>query len=287
MQEFFLLPTRDPIRAVGHNVMSSYFETMGIPVLRGRTFEPSEDLSSDVVVVNAEFARAYFPNAEVVGRQFYSRIFGPEKVYRVVGVVGDTIESFFDDSSEPTIYLPGFFNIAAILIRTRQPSAVIGPMQEFVRHIDRTIPMSQAELLDDTLHGPLGSTKTQLLVSVVLAVASILLATAGLYGLVRRNVESRRREDAIRFALGATGRQVVLTRLIRTMRPIGYALVCGMIMAVLSGKLVQSALFRVPATDPVILGASAASLAAVAVLTSFVGSYGVFHMDAAALLRSY
>jgi putative ABC transport system permease protein len=272
--------------AVERTIAPNYFQAMGIPLVRGRAFLSSEDFTSDAVVVNAAFARTYFSGREVIGRRLYSKELGPSKPLQIVGVVGDSLESPTDDAPQPTIYLRSFSNWLDLLVRADRPLEAVGPVLRFVRSQDQSIPVDQIEILDDAVQSPLGQSKTQALLSTAFAIASIVLAGAGLYAVVRHTGDARKREYAIRIAIGATEARLIKLRLRQTARTVGIGLVSGIAGAVAFGRIVQSMFFRVPAFDALMLASATLILLAVAVAASYPSIKDTTTLDPSELLRS-
>src|SRR5581483_7777436 len=159
-----------------------------------------EDFFSNVAIVNEAFARQYLAGREAVSSRLYWKILGPEKVYTVVGVVGDSLTRLLDESAAPAVYFPGFYNFATLVVRTDRPETAAGPVSAFLRRLDPRIARYPLESLDKTLDASLGQSKAQTFLSGCFAVVALLLAASGLYSAQRYSADSRRREYAIRVA---------------------------------------------------------------------------------------
>ena len=289
LEEFAFVENGEPaaasVLALRRAVAPNFFEVMAIPLTRGRAFLPSENSTSETVVVNGAFVRAYSQDREVIGRKLYLNSERTGRPWRIVGVVGDTLESPLDDVASPTVYSPGYRNWVDLLIRADTPFAGIGTIQKFIRNTDPGISIDQVETLEQALEAPLANSKTQTLLSVVFAGVAILLAAAGLYGLLRHTGENRRSEYAIRIAMGASERDLTWMHLRDTIRPVGLGLVSGMLLSIAFGQSVRSMLFRVPALDPVVVASVTLTLIGVALLAAYVSVRHTTKLDPGALLR--
>lgn len=270
MTEFSLLQgdQASSAPAVRRDVAESYFRILAIPLLRGRLFNSYQDVASGAVIVNAAFAETYSDRQEVVGRTVYWVYTGREKVFRVIGVVGDCIEGPLE-SARPTVYFPSLRGVADLLIRTDSPQQVMRPLSEFVRRIAPNVTVSDIETLDNAIQTPLGQAKMQTFLSVLFALASILVASAGLYTIVQHAGQARRQEYAIHTAVGATSSQMIRRRLAETMWTSIVGLGAGIVLSIISGRLIAAMLFRVPASDPMMLGLATVILLFVAVCATY------------------
>jgi len=276
-----------PAMAAKWDVASNYFQAMHIPLVRGRAFVPTDGVSWDVALVNETFVRTYLRDSEPVGRQFYWTIIGPEKRFRIVGVVGDSIDTLLDDAASPAVYLPvGFSQGMDLLIRTNRPGPVGGQVQKFIRQLDRHISINRTLTIDQELQAPLSQAKTQVLLSAIFGLTSLLLAVGGLYSTVRYAGDNRRREYAIRVALGGTERQITLMRLRKTLETVVYGLLCGVLASAALGRVAQSMLFRVPAIDPLMTAAACTVLFVAAFAASYSSIRDTMRLYPGELLRA-
>ena len=274
-----------PTPALKRDVFPNYFQAMHEPLLRGRLFLPSEDFNSDVAVVNAAFARAYFGEAEPIGRELSWGVLGPDKRFRIVGIVGDSLDSLLD-AAPPTVYLPALFGMTDLVIRTGNPAAVAGQVAKFAGKLDPTLVVSNVQTIESAIQEPLAQSKTQTLLATAFAVISLLLAASGLYGVVRYAGETRRRDYAIRIALGATEGGLTRMRISRTLRTVAYGVACGVAASIICGKIAASMLFGVPAIDPGMLALASAILLIAGLAASYASIRDTAGFEPSDLLRS-
>jgi hypothetical protein len=192
-------------------VASDYFETIGIPLLRGRTFAPDD--GPNTIVVNDRLARAFWGDASPLGRRF--RLDADDPWRTVVGVVGDVRTLGLDD---PTGHGMEFYTprprgqavrFAIVLVRSPLPTGlVVQRVKELLWTIDASIPVSEASSMRDALLDSLSRRQFVLKLSAAFTVIALLLGGTGIYAVAAYWVAQRRRDLAIRVALGATGRQI-------------------------------------------------------------------------------
>lgn len=271
--------------AVRRDAAASYFRVMGIPLLRGRLFNPAQDVPLRDVIVNAAFVKAYSERQEIVGRSVSWTYTGQEKMFQVIGVVGDCIEGPLERAN-PTVYFSTMRGVVDLLVRTKVPQGVLRPLGDFVRRTDPNASVSDIETLENAIQAPLGPAKMQTFLAALFALASILVASAGLYGIVQHASEARRQEYAIHIAVGATPSQLIRRRLGETLCTAGAGLGAGIALSMASGKMVAAMLFRVPAGDPAVLGLVATALLSLAMCAAYQPIKASAGIDPNELLRA-
>ncbi|HEY1251639.1 MAG TPA: ABC transporter permease [Thermoanaerobaculia bacterium] len=231
-----------------------YFRTMGIPIVRGRDFRGSDDEGAPrVAIVNEHFARHYWPNAEAVGRRIRlgGRAGDPVEIVGVAQDIhyGDTFGGRTDFVYMPVAQHP----VSRLVLMVRadgDPLQLLEPVQEVVRSLDPNMPMlrtmSYAELYRySVVVGPGIAIK---LVGTLGAVA-LLLAIAGLYGLVAYNVSRRTREIGIRMAIGARPRDVLRLVMGKGLTLVAIGTLFGLAMGFAVERFMNSMLFSMAGTD--------------------------------------
>jgi putative ABC transport system permease protein len=245
-------------------VLDGYFETMGIPVLAGRTIERRDIGSdSDAVVVNAAFAQAHWPGSRALGRRIRTDVSGPWLT--VTGIVGNELDRHLTDEAPPIVYLPYQARHAidrrlremSIVVRGTRGEATLSLIRDVVARRDRAVPVSDARSMTDVVAAATARTRYAMRLAVVCAISVLFLAALGLYVVLSESVASRLKEVAIRMALGATVadiRTMILTRVGVTLAAGGLA---GAAIAATLARLAARLFFGVPAVDPVTIGAVA------------------------------
>jgi hypothetical protein len=243
-------------------VSSGYLDTLRATLAAGRTFTIDDRADTEpVVVVNQTFARRVFPGEDAVGRRLVStanyigplgrNIKGPGP-FRIIGVVADIHQAPLGQAGEPVIYhtIRQFpYRPVTLVARGPDVAAVTAAMRTALRAVDPTLPLSSVKTLDDRFRSRTAAPR--LLMSVLIAFAALTgtLASIGVYGLLACVVNDRRRELAIRLALGA--QPGALARLV-TVQGLGLAaagIVVGLFVAQLSRGLLQAVLFETQVTD--------------------------------------
>jgi predicted permease len=254
-------------------ITTNYLDTIGARVVRGRDFERTDGRRNALVgLVNESFVRSEFRGRDPVGERL--RIFGYSSEIRVVGVVKDMIQARAEDGARPAIYLPYAqatpSTYIEVVVRTSlEPAAILPDLR--ARFKER-FPDREPDIV--TMPSLIASAQTDprfrtLLIFVFAAVATI-LAAVGLHGSLAHFVVQRRRELAIRMALGADRKELIQAVLGRGMRLVLGSVVAGMIATLFMTRILVGFLYDVEPNDPVTLIATCAVL----VLTSMLASLG-------------
>lgn len=242
-------------------VRSDYFATIGMPLLRGRTFAESDREGAPlVVIVSQSTARRLWPGKDAIGRRL--RWAGDDSIGEwrtVIGVVADNRYREFLEP-RPSVYVPigqQPWSSGYLLVRTTQPLDVVLPaLREAAREVHPGLQLVDASTMGDLLAEPLARPRFNAGILLLLSSAAVALTAIGLYGLTSFIVVQRRREVGIRRALGAETGQIVGLFLRRGMRPVVLGAVAGVGVALAGGKLLASVVYGVATTDAVaIIGA--------------------------------
>ncbi|HUQ81473.1 MAG TPA: ABC transporter permease [Gemmatimonadaceae bacterium] len=228
-----------------------FFETMGIQLRAGRRFEPVDDGPGSVTVVSEGMARRYWPNASAVGQRILV-----DGVWRtVVGVAADVRHRSVDEETRSTFYLPaaqaGERLLDAVVLRTTgDPREQIAAVRRLVAAQDPTLAIARADRLSDLVEATLVAERFRALLLTVFAGTAVLLAAIGIVGVATNAATRRRRELAIRMAVGATPAMAV--RLIVT-GTLGTALVgagVGLVAALGATRALRPFLYGISSSDP-------------------------------------
>jgi len=245
---------RENFNSIMDTADEGYFETMGIPILRGRGFLASDTADTPrVAVVNEQFAKHYWPGSDVVGK--YIRLESRDGTPVEIVGVAKTIKylSTFDKPMD-FVYMPLTQNpIARMVLMLRSnadPLQLVPSVKEVVRTLDANMPMMQTRAYEDlylnqAVKGPAIAVK---LVGAMGAVG-LLLAIAGLYGLVAYNVSRRTREIGIRIAIGAASSDVLRLVMGKGLVLVGMGTIIGLTMGFAIERLMNSMLFNAGGVD--------------------------------------
>jgi macrolide transport system ATP-binding/permease protein len=282
----------DPQNSVSCNsVGSGYFETMRIPLVRGRGFTPQDDDGSvRVAVVNETMARRQWPNQDPIGKRLRLERRG-DSVWQVVGVVRDSKYIAAFETPLPHIYLPMAQNrsfMRVVFVRSAlAPEALGTQMQREVHMLDAEMPIADLKTMNQLLEGGMGVLlfRWSAMQAGAMGLAGLVLAIVGVYGVVSYGASQRAREMAIRLALGADPRAVATLVLRQGSVLVTLGVVVGLLVAVLVTRIIGEFFFVVSPTDLPTFAAVAIALFAIALLACFLPAKRVMRMDPMAVLR--
>jgi predicted permease len=281
-------------------VMTNYFETMGIPILQGRGFLPSDATGGPVVIVNETLVNTFWKDRNPIG-QTLKPGFGPfAKIpdFTVIGVAKDVKQGGVDQKTGTELYtlidqtamLPAPLNNAPgtihIVLRTTLPAATLrATLDGLVREADPSVPIVRLRDMDEVFD--VSITRPRLLAQLLggFAGLALLLAAIGTYGVLSFMVAERRREIGIRMALGA-GQGNVLGQVLKqglTLTTVGVVL--GLAGAFGINRLISSLLFGVQPTDPTTMVAVVGTITLVAVVACWLPAWRASRVDPNVVLR--
>ncbi|MBU6398674.1 MAG: ABC transporter permease [Verrucomicrobia bacterium] len=255
-----------------------YFETMGIRLLKGRTFTERDGLNEGAlaVVVNELFVQQFWPNQEALGKRIRSR--GSNRPWMtVVGVVHDVKHYGMDRPMIPGVYLPYAqmpLGQMSVVVRAAGPPATILPaVRALLRQTDPELPVFGVATLQERLTRSIWLRRLYSALIGILAGAALLMAMGGIFGVFSYVVGRRNRELAIRLALGASPKSVGWLVLRQGLRLVLTGVGIGLALALATTPLMRSLLFGVSSSDPLTFGAIAVLLGAVALLACWVPAW--------------
>jgi putative ABC transport system permease protein len=270
---------------VEYAVSPGYFHTLGIPLLRGRTFADStNDPSSQPVVVNEFLARRIWPGEDPVGKSF--TLFFDRKV--VVGVVGNTRHDGLDRGFQPEIYeqYSGQHGFVKLAVRTAvEPASLIPAIRAQARAIDPEQPIYNVATLEQALSDSVSPQRLNVLLLGVFAFIALALATVGIYGVTAFSVTQRTHEIGIRMAFGADKGDVLRLVVGQGLRLTAAGVVIGLAGAWALTRFLTSFLFGVRPTDFATYGVVSLALASVSLLASYIPARRATKVDPMVALR--
>jgi putative ABC transport system permease protein len=281
----------EPPRSAEFRVVSpNYFETMQIPVIRGRTVGGENDSTTPIeVAVNRTLAAKYWPGEDPVGRQL--QLFGPKgPVANIVGVVGDVRQVRLDLPPREEIFISirrFTGQQTAILIRTDgNPERLAGSAVKAIGSVDPEQPIFAVQPMTRVLADAGAERRFSLLLLTLFAGIALVLSVIGIYGVMAYATSQRRHEIGIRMALGAGTRDVLGLVVGQGMRLVGLGLGLGLIGAWMLSRVLTSQLYDVSAKDPVTYLAVALLLGGVALTASYLPARRAVRIDPMASLRA-
>lgn len=265
-----------------------YFRAIQIPVLRGRTFRAVERLErAHVAMISQSAAQLLFPGEDPIGRHVKNSSLG--EVYEIVGLVGDTRWSIAKPVF-PTLYRPLYgndYSVATIVVRSRRNVDTLAlPVQKLIGEMDPDLPVSNVMTLHETVGKSTIDAQFDSVLVLAFAVIALVLAAAGLYGVLAYLVTQRSREIGIRIALGAQRRQMLRVMLLDGIRPALLGLVLGLGASAAAVRQIQSMLYQTQPLDPVVYVAVSATLLAVAACACLLPAWRASRLDPMQALRT-
>ena len=270
------------------SVTPGYFDLLGQTIVAGRDFENGDTRESPLVaVVNEAFVDRHLPGLTAVGRQLIQRSDRPP--YRIVGVVSNGRTEDLTQAAEPEVYASLWQASAFSKHMVVRVSGSGGPspaeIHQAIRRVVPTVAIENAKTLEQIRGESLAARSFAMRLLVGFAVVASILTLGGIYGVLSLSVASRRREIAIRTAVGAARRSILNMVFSEGARVIAAGLVIGLIASVLLGRVLDAFLFGVAPTDPVTLIGMALLFCVVALLACFVPARRAAGLDPAIALR--
>lgn len=271
-------------------VTPGYFRTLGIPLLRGRSYTEAEaGRGEPVAVVNQAFAERYLSGADPVGRRL--RLINVERPgwMRIVGVSGDTKMDLWQ-AAQPQIYVPLRFeqlHTVVLLTRTRVGRDDLAQaVWKEIRRADPTLPIYNVQTLDEVFDSALAVERTVGQGFALFGAIALFLASVGIYGVLSCSVSQRLRELGVRIALGARRRDVLALVLIRGLVLAAAGVALGLAGALALSWLVEDELYQVSPTDPASFATIPAVLLAVALAACWGPARRAMDADPVEAIRS-
>jgi putative ABC transport system permease protein len=290
-----------PIADYYQTVSIGYFETTRTPIVRGRSFQPTDRMGPPVAIVNETFARTFWSGADPLGRRIRSRFGGLNPWLTVVGIAKDVKQGGLDEPTGTEVYFlldqvprifPAWFlgewgsGGMNIVFRSALPvSDLQSTVMRVVLEADPLLPIIQLRDMDAVVADSMPGPRMLMHLFVGFGALALVLAGIGTYGVLSYVVTQRSREIGIRMALGAR-REKVLSSVVRQgVTPAFLGIAVGLAAAIALTEGLESLLFGVRPADPVTLAGGAVLLAAVALVASAVPAYRAARVDPIAVLR--
>jgi predicted permease len=265
-----------------------YFDTMRIPILRGRAFNDRDTPESPMVaVVNETLVERFWPGDDPVGKRI--RIEGEENDYQVVGVARDGKYRTLGESPRPFVYRAlrqGGTRDRTVLVRTSgDTQAILAALRSEIRQLDEKLPVVSLHTLEEATGVSLLLPRAGAALFGLFGVLGLVLAAVGLYGVLAYTVSQRTHEIGIRMALGAQQDNILKLVIGRGLRLTLIGLVVGLSAAAALTRTISVLLYGISPTDTATFGAVSVILLAVAITACFVPAWRAAHVDPVVALR--
>ena len=267
-----------------------YFRALGIRLIRGRVFDSSDGPDRNpVAVITESLARSRWPGVDPIGRTVeFGNMDGDLRLLTIVGIVGDTHEYGLEQAPRPTLYVDLLqrprSTTTVVMRSTADPRTITAAAREVLHQVAPTVP-PRFRTFSDIYSASLGARTFNLTLVTVFAGTALVLAIAGVYGVMAYNVSRRRREIGVRIALGATPRHVRRIVIEQGLLTTLAGIAVGAVAALALSRTLTSLLFDIRPTDPVTFAGVALLLAAIGLLASYVPARRATRVDPIETLR--
>ena len=284
-------PDLPPTSTFFRIVTANYFETIGLRLREGRVFDIADRSTGDlVVVINKALADKYFPNENPIGRRVGG---GFDGAWRIIGVVENAAEGKLTDDPAPARYYlagqaPWFGSAAVLTIRTTDPdnaAAILDAARRAVQSAAPQLAVQGTTTMSRVFDQAVGPARQIMTLLALLSTLALILGAIGIYGVISHFVARRKRDWAIRVALGLPGSRVTALILRQGVALVAVGIVLGAVGTVALGRVLASFLFGVSSVDPLAFAAASAALLAIGVAAAFVPAWRAGSVDPAGVLR--
>jgi putative ABC transport system permease protein len=275
-----------------------YFKTVGIPLIRGRTFSAHDTASAPrVAIISASVAEKYFPHQDPIGQRI-SRLTGradAEIWLEIVGVVGDvkqwgpasnTIREQPGGIYEPFAQNPAVLNLLLAVRTSSSQSDLPGMLRSVIRSVDTDMPLTRMFRLSDGVSASIGRYRLSMFLLALFAGIALLLAVIGVYGVTAYAVTQRTHEIGVRMAIGAQRRHILRLVFSQAGKLVGMGVLIGVVGSVSGTRLLRAWLFEVSPQDPLTLVAVALALICATILACWLPARRAAKVDPMVALRA-
>jgi putative ABC transport system permease protein len=291
--EASVLPPGTAVPIDWRSVSPGYFDTMHIPMLRGRTFTDADVRTAPLVmIVSQSTAQKFFGDADPLGKALRPSA-KPELAYTIVGVVGDVRDQALNQQT-PTLYysIPqrGSWPLMDVVVRSEartdgSAEALLPSIRQRIHDLDAGLALANVNTMDQWLSNSAAQPRLNTILLTAFAGVALLIAAIGIYGVLAYSVNQRTREIGLRMALGATPGSVLQLIVAQGMKVVVVGVVIGLAGGLALGRAVSSLVFGVPVHDPATFSLVAVVLTAVALAACIIPARRAARVDPMVALR--
>jgi predicted permease len=273
-------------------ITGDYFNAMGMTLLAGREFTEQDVIGKPWrVVISHRLATVLWPDRTAVGKTATLWRGQNGRPAEVIGIVSDIRERGLENSPTYAVYLPAYgalgdTTIPLILQTKGDPEAAIGAIRDVVRSIDPSLPVSDVRTFNDVIASSLGTRRFTMLLLATFAGLALLLALAGVYGVLSYSIARRVPEIGVRLALGAQRTSLVRFVVARGMLPVTIGAAVGLAATIWLSRLIASLLFGVAASDVLTYAVAIVTVLGASLVASYLPARAVLRVDPVVALRA-
>jgi putative ABC transport system permease protein len=278
-------------------VSAGYFQTVGLPLLRGKTLSPQDvDTARQVAVINRRLAHDFFGNEDPIGRTIKFDVLdhvpdAPHNAFfQIVGIVGDARNQSLEKPPAPDAFIP--YSVTAIasrtiLVRTAvDPTSVLGNVREEIASVDQSVALSNVGPLEERLnHDYMAAPEFALVLLGIFAGIGLILSAIGVFSVMAYTVSLQTHDIGVRMALGAQPSRVLRMVLLKGLQPISVGIGAGLFASWGLTRLLARQIYGVTATDPWTFGGVVIALAAVGIVACLIPALRATQVDPLIALR--
>jgi putative ABC transport system permease protein len=284
-------PPTDPDASPTVNVAwitEGYFEAMGVPLLAGRPLTARDDAKSQpVVIINRRLARQVFGDEDPIGRRV--RVGNAtQSTFEVIAVVGDERHTGMDREATPSFFISfrQIPNVRDLAVIVRSASDTTPALREIVQRIDRDMPLFQVRTMAQVVDTSVAAPRSMAWLLSAFAVSALMLAAIGVFGVMSHAVGQRTREIGVRMAIGASPHRVLLGILGEGLAQVGFGVILGVLLSLLTARLLGGLLFGVSALSVTPYLIVVALLGTVSLIACLLPARRAMRIDPAVALRA-
>ncbi len=269
-------------------VDTRYFETAGVGLDRGRTFNAGDqENTTPVAIVNSKLAQDFFPGGNAIGRRI--QLPGEKQMREIVGIAKMANYSTWGEAPQLCVYVPleqKFSDSMTLFVRSKaDPHSVILPVQREMRAAAPSLLISDTRVGSELVYGGLFQARMGVTMLTIFGLLALGLASIGLYGIMAYSVHQRKREIGLRMALGAAQSSVMRLILNQGLRLVGTGVAIGLAASLMLGSLLSRMLYGVSASDPISIAGAAIVLVTIALFACYLPARRASRVDPLVTLR--